>query len=57
MSLPGGSIFVNGVRAGIVQGMFFSYHLTGKDAQAMANRDRDNVDMDLFRQMLLARQQ
>ena len=55
LSLPGGSIFVNGVRAGTVQGLFFSYHLTGKDAQAMANRDRDNVDMDLFRQMLRAR--
>ena len=45
LSVPGGKVFVNGILAGTVNDAVFSYHLTGEQAQKIANRDRSAIDM------------
>ncbi len=46
LSTPGGSIYVNGVLCGAIKDAVFSYHLSGKDAQALNNSDRHAIDVD-----------
>lgn len=44
LSLPGGSVYVNGVLCGALEDAIFSYHLTGEAAQKLNNSDRHAVD-------------
>lgn len=52
ISLPGGSIYVNGSRIGTISDALFSYHLTREQAGNIVNRDRNAVDMDKAGEMI-----
>jgi hypothetical protein len=51
ISEPGGSIFVNGVRVSSIPALF-SYHLTGKDAQAITTDRRQTIDTNRLQSLL-----
>ena len=48
ISLPGGHVYVNGSKIGDIPNAVFSYHLTGSQAQAAINRDRDAIDINII---------
>jgi hypothetical protein len=46
MSLPGGTIYVNGSKVGNINKALYSYHFTRLEAGHFINRDRDAVDLN-----------
>ena len=43
ISLPGGKVYINGALATELDDMLFSYHISGKAAKSISNRDRTIV--------------
>ena len=54
LSKPGGNLYVNGVLCAELEDALYSYHLGGKQAQELANRDRSSVDFNAARRMCAA---
>jgi len=46
ISLPGGKVYINGALATELDDMLFSYHISGKAAKSISNRDRTIVSRD-----------
>ncbi len=52
MSLPGGSVYVNGSKVGTVDDALLSYHLTYDDSRDIMSSDRDIIDKDKLGQLV-----